>query len=304
MSATTPLSYENHRLEARHTGDPAQNRINGERTEAAVNLTPGSTIIQFPVDLNHKRAYLGQHLVVRDAKPGRRIDLRRAAGFARNRPPAQVAVVFDERRLVESGGLLQNGLTIFYETDWRWDGGFLHYHGHEGNPRTLILLYGVQAEPTWNSKDRYTLRMALESERGGAEADDAEDGPASESNDVIAALTALVAERHAWTSAPYRQFGRGSALAIDTMAVLRTFGIECEIVRLQGYRGDPSKAVARWRDIPCENWSHYLVMADDLTVDLTAQQFIASARLPQIRSVDRVKRLWTSIEPTTESGAG
>jgi hypothetical protein len=65
---------------------------------------------------------------------------------------------------------------------------------------------------------------------------------------------------------------------------------DAELIRLEGYCGDPTRAVV-WKSHPIR-WCHTVVRVGELYVDWTARQFDPSHPVPRILTKAQMKEEW------------
>lgn len=69
-------------------------------------------------------------------------------------------------------------------------------------------------------------------------------------------------------------------------------GSDTELIRLEGYCGDPSRAT--WKTHPIR-WCHTIARVGDLYVDWTARQFDPDHPVPRILTRDQLKEEWCLV---------
>lgn len=226
-----------------------------------------------------KRFFLDRYNVIRGARCNARYKVPEC--------PLAVVSIIDEQKILTTGGLIEQGVTGSHEepgVDWSWKDGVLHFHGRFGDNRDLFLVYTTSTEPVHRA-----VRRDVSSYAGKHAAE-------------IQAAVRDVLARHPKVPFDARLcYHKGCRLSLDLLTALKARGIESEIVRLVGWKGNKiSKAHLRWQGIPPDRWCQYALSMDERVIDLTHRQFQAQAPVPTILGADQIDKLWDDIQPTND----
>ena len=80
--------------------------------------------------------------------------------------------------------------------------------------------------------------------------------------------------------------------AVSIYKTAKENGGSPQLIQVAGYKGDPSQADARWREIPTKNWHHYLVVDGDTVWDPSHRQF-GSKEMHY--PIDKLELLWDKV---------
>jgi hypothetical protein len=270
-------------------------------------------VLQVSAELHDK--YLADHLVVRDISPGQKAKCPKK--------PIGVAVLMDKARLFETRGHLLNGNTVFCETegmDWLWVDGFLYYQGHDGRPRTLLLIFTIADKPV-HKVTRSINPVELRQYGHQSDRDNITMPPESIVVDsvlrkiIFDAIAEVYMDHHDVIIDARRSFGRGCAFvtqlkdSVDrsVAAAIRRKKIDpveipIDILRLSGWKQHNRLATDRWRRTPMDMWCHYVLWINRRhTLDMAPRQFDETALIPTTSTITMLRNQWRTIVPAEEN---
>lgn len=97
-------------------------------------------------------------------------------------------------------------------------------------------------------------------------------------------------------------FGKCKFMSYELALYLRRRGVKARVIHVQGItRECPWKktAHATWVDKPRAEWSHYVVAAAGVYIDMTGRQFDRQAEHPKAYSRQQLMSHWQSMEDDT-----